>query len=122
MIAPEAVEAVIAAAAEEREAVVSFCQELVRIPSPSGDEERVARRTREQLQALGLDEVTIDRAGNVLGLLRADAPDPLPGAVLLNAHLDHVGVDETDDWPHPPFEGALADGRLWGRGSTDTKS
>jgi putative selenium metabolism hydrolase len=110
------------AGARLREVVIGFCRDLVRIPSFSGDEGAAAERTADELRRLGLDEVTIDRAGNVLGVLHANASDRIEGAVLLNAHLDVVGVDEAADWPHPPFEGVVADGRLWGRGSTDTKS
>ena len=108
--------------ADLRARVTEFCRDLVRIPSFSGEEGEAAERTADEMSRLGLDEVGIDRAGNVVGLLKANAHDRLDGAVMLNAHLDVVAVDETADWPHPPFAGAIADGRLWGRGATDTKS
>jgi acetylornithine deacetylase len=38
-------------------------------------------------------------------------------SLLLNAHLDTVGVDAMDN----PFDGRVADGRLYGRGSYDMK-
>ncbi|NEZ03928.1 M20/M25/M40 family metallo-hydrolase [Wenzhouxiangella sp. XN201] len=40
------------------------------------------------------------------------------------SHLDVVPVEEEsiEDWTHPPFAGAVADGYVWGRGSVDTKS
>ncbi|HEY9366097.1 MAG TPA: M20/M25/M40 family metallo-hydrolase [Agromyces sp.] len=56
-----------------------------------------------------------------LGLLfhwrgRTDA-DP----VVLMAHFDVVPVDERDGWRFPPFEGRIADGSVWGRGTLDDK-
>jgi putative selenium metabolism hydrolase len=108
--------------AELRERVTDFCRDLVRIPSYSGEEREAAECAEDELSRLGLDSVEIDRAGNVVGILRANAPDRLEGAVLLNAHLDVVAVDEQADWPHPPFEGVIENGRLFGRGATDTKS
>jgi acetylornithine deacetylase len=38
-------------------------------------------------------------------------------SLMLNAHLDTVGVDGMED----PFDGRVADGRLYGRGSYDMK-
>lgn len=44
--------------------------------------------------------------------------------VLLDSHYDVVPIEpgtETE-WLHPPFEGRIADGFLWGRGAIDDKS
>lgn len=57
-----------------------------------------------------------------LGLLyrwrgRDSTADPL----VLMAHFDVVPVDETDAWTHPPFEGRIEDGWVFGRGALDDK-
>ena len=106
--------------------VVDLCQALVQIPSenPSGStvshgEEAIARFVGEFLESIGA-QVEYEEIGpgrpNVYGLW----PIP-PGAtqrILFAPHLDTVTVDGmTVD----PFLGKPLEGRLYGRGSSDTK-
>ncbi|RKO97118.1 hypothetical protein CXG81DRAFT_15660 [Caulochytrium protostelioides] len=46
--------------------------------------------------------------------------------LLLMAHMDVVPVagypDHVEGWTYPPFSGRIASGRVWGRGSADTKN
>ncbi len=42
--------------------------------------------------------------------------------ILLAAHQDVVPVEADSRWQHPPFEGRIADGYIWGRGAMDDKS
>jgi acetylornithine deacetylase/succinyl-diaminopimelate desuccinylase-like protein len=46
---------------------------------------------------------------------RGEAP-----SLLLQGHVDVVPV-AGQDWQHPPFEGQLVDGWVWGRGALDMK-
>lgn len=72
--------------------------ELLRIPSPSGQEAAIAQHLVERLQQLGL-EARLDTAGNVLACTpRRD------GALLLGAHMDTVGQKGE---VHPVVEGDL---------------
>ncbi len=50
--------------------------------------------------------------------------DPSLAPVLLTSHQDVVPVDPAsrDEWKYAPFEGRVADGYVWGRGSLDTKN
>lgn len=39
--------------------------------------------------------------------------------IMLISHMDVV--EAGGEWKYPPFSGAIADGKIWGRGSSDTK-
>ncbi|MER3436360.1 MAG: hypothetical protein C4346_01305 [Chloroflexota bacterium] len=60
----------------------------------------------------------IDRAGNVIGVLRGRATGP---SVQFNAHLDHVDVGDPALWPHPPYAAVIEGDTLFGRGASDVK-
>ena len=49
-------------------------------------------------------------------------PDLPP--VILTAHMDVVPAaeDTLAQWAHPPFDGVVADGAIWGRGALDDKN
>lgn len=100
------------------ERAIAFAQELIRIPSPSGDEGDVAQRVREELEALGFDDVWTDEVGNVLGRVKGTRYAP---ALMVNSHLDVVDAGDPAAWEHPPYEGVIADGALHGRGAMDIK-
>ena len=41
--------------------------------------------------------------------------------VMVMAHQDVVSADPTE-WTHPPFDGVITDGLIWGRGTLDIKN
>jgi acetylornithine deacetylase len=68
--------------------------------------------------------------------LEVDAFEALPGredvvgtwrgagggaSLILNGHVDVVPAGEPELWPHDPWAGELADGKIWGRGTCDMK-
>lgn len=42
-------------------------------------------------------------------------------SMAINGHIDVVPVGDTAAWTHDPWAGEIADGKLWGRGTTDMK-
>ena len=58
-----------------------------------------------------------DFSGNIL--LRWKGKDEKLLPILLMNH--HDVVEATGNWTHPPFSGKIADGKIWGRGTLDTK-
>lgn len=97
---------------------IAFAQDLIRIPSPSGEEGEVAERVREELEALAFEDVRVDRWGNVLGRIAGSGDAP---SVMLNAHLDVVAEGDPDEWEFPPYGGVVEGGYLHGRGAMDIK-
>jgi putative selenium metabolism hydrolase len=98
--------------------VIEFCQRLVRVNSLSGSEKAVADLVAAEMQALKYDQIERDLLGSVIGVVRGKGNGP---TVLLDAHMDVVPVNDAEKWRHGPFSGDVADGKLWGRGSTDVK-
>lgn len=52
-------------------------------------------------------------------LLHWKGKDPNKPPILLMSH--HDVVEAPGHWTHPPFSGEIAEGKLWGRGTLDTK-
>lgn len=95
-----------------------FAQELIRIPSPPGEEGAVASRVIREMEDLGYDEVRLDGMGNAIGIIHGPRGGP---SVLLNCHMDVVAEGDPDQWEHPPFSGVVEGGYLHGRGAMDIK-
>lgn len=68
-----------------REMLSALCS----LPGPSGFERPVALKASELLRPL-VDEVSIDRMGNVIGVRRCGVPGAK--SILLDAHLDEIGL------------------------------
>ena len=102
--------------ATTKEELVKFTQDLVKMNSYSGQEEKVAKFIEKKMKSLGYDEVIIDSTGNVLGRIGNGKR-----IVMFDSHMDTVKVNDEDKWDVAPFSGEIVDGRLYGRGSVDMK-
>jgi len=100
------------------ENALAFAADLIAIPGLSGEENEVARRLFQEMEALGLADVRVDDAGNVLGVARGRGD---AAAAMLSCHLDVVAEGDHSEWEVPPFSGEVRDGFLHGRGAMDIK-
>lgn len=53
-----------------------------------------------------------------VGIVEAGQGDETLGILV---HLDVVDIGDPDKWLYPPFEGTIAEGSIWGRGTMDDK-
>lgn len=109
----------------DREYILAQTQALVQIDSVNSDLEKgaagegdIGRYVAQALADMGInpivDPVESGR-DNVYGLLRGTGAGR---RLLLNAHLDTVGVTGMAE----PFSGALREGKIYGRGAYDMKA
>lgn len=100
------------------EYLISFCQDLIRTPSLSGQEEQVAKLIQSTMLEQGFDEAIIDRYGSVLGCIHGSRPGK---NILLDGHIDTVDISDRARWIHDPYGAEIEDGKLYGRGTSDMK-
>lgn len=101
-----------------KERLVDLCRGMVRIPSLSGDEKKVADFIEQNMLNLGFDSVERDRYGNVTGRISMGSGGK---RILFEGHMDHVDVSDPSKWTHDPYGAEVVDGRIYGRGTTDMK-
>ncbi len=103
---------------DTRDEIISFTQELVRLPSLPGREREVAQLVEAKMRALNYDQVWTDEYGSVVGILKASERG---ATILFDSHTDTVEITSREMWTHDPLGGEIADGKIWGRGATDMK-
>ena len=107
-----------AIAAKYKDEIVRTASELIQRDSQSLHEGEVAAYIQKKMEALGYDEVSVDRYGSIFGTVRGTGGG---SSVTLNCHMDVVDAGDESRWEHPPYSGAVEGGRIWGRGASDTK-
>ena len=89
-----------------------------------------SRESKDITKFLGFHEVLRETYPNLFAtaecenfdgslLLKWKGTYPSLKPILLMNH--HDVVEASGEWTHPPFSGAIADGKVWGRGTLDTK-
>lgn len=101
------------AARKHEAAIVSFLRELIAIPAESGREGPRCARVLQEYEKLGFT-ASFDRLGNVVARLGQG-----PLKILMDGHIDCVGVGDPAAWEFDPFQGKFARGEVWGRGAVD---
>ncbi|MEI7055740.1 ArgE/DapE family deacylase [Nocardioides sp. CCNWLW239] len=119
---------------------ISFTQELVRHPSVRTNERSAQDLIFGALEQRGLEmdrwqldtdelgehpgagyvEVSYDGVDNVVGTYRPASEDGR--SLILNGHIDVVPEGPEDQWSRSPWDAAIIDGWLHGRGAGDMKS
>jgi succinyl-diaminopimelate desuccinylase len=101
--------------------VIRLSQELIRIPSPTGEEKAVSDFICTLMMKMGLEVRQAESEPgrpNAIGFRRGAGPGP---TVMFSGHMDTVGISNPETWITNPFGGEVIDGKLYGRGSMDSK-
>ena len=124
---------------QNQSTIVGFLQDLIRVPSVTGEEGPIQRLIAGRLQEIGLAvdvfepslaelrehpafvEVSRGYEGrpNVVGVLKGEGGGK---SLLFNGHVDVIPAGAQESWQHGCWSGDLAGGRLYGRGASDMKS
>lgn len=108
---------------QDREALIDFlsCFIQAKSPNPPGDTREAADYIKSFLDAKALPYRIIaprETMPNIVGSFEGAAPGP---HLVLNGHIDVFPAGDPENWTHGPWSGAIADGRIYGRGATDMK-
>jgi acetylornithine deacetylase len=122
-----------------RKDAIDLLQDLVRIPSITGEETKAQLFFADRLRDLKLNVDCWYPTRNELenhpsfsddGLPLGERPiivgqlagkDPAARSLILNGHMDVVPVGNEDLWSDGPWSGVIRDGKIYGRGSCDMK-
>lgn len=103
-------------------------EELLRIPSLSGDPahaedvQRAAQWLADHLKGLGLQNAMVmPNKGHPVVYADWLEAGPDKPTVLVYGHYDVVPAAVEDGWDTPPFEPVVKDGKIYARGATDDK-
>ena len=126
--------------AVDHDGLLSLLRALLAMPSLDGHESPAQREVATWLSAQGLAtdvwpidlvalarhpqysaEVERDEALGVVGWIGEPASRAGGRDLLLNGHIDVVPPGDETAWTTPPWDAAVRDGRVYGRGAVDMK-
>ncbi len=122
-----------------QEASIEFLQQMIAIPSVTGDEAAIQAFVADYTKRIGLDvdmwetdwdelkkhpgyrPVAMGYEGrpNIVATLKGTGGGR---SLLLNGHTDVIPVGNGEGWSDNPWSAKIENGRIYGRGSADMKS
>ncbi|HUV56805.1 MAG TPA: M20 family metallopeptidase [Dehalococcoidales bacterium] len=109
---------------KNKDEIIRLTQELVRVPSFSGDAQNLSRIAEIISGEMSRDGFTIqlleaeEGLTNVVGTFQGSDTAPW---ILFNGHTDVVPVASDKEWIVEPFSAEIRDERIYGRGACDMK-
>jgi acetylornithine deacetylase len=116
--------------------MVDYLCSLIAVPSTGGRETEAQRHVAAELRRIGFGvdtwKIDFDEARRhpsfsmgipreegigVVGTMGGDEGRSL----ILNGHIDVVSAGDESNWTHPPWQGTVEDGLVYGRGAVDMK-
>ena len=141
VVEPEVKRRVVGKIDQKKDEIISFLQDLVKVPSLSGEEgsaQDLVAKKFEQIPGLEIDiwEPSIEKLAeyplhplrltpwsyknrpNVVGTLKGKGAG---SSLILNGHIDVVSPEPVKAWKIDPWSATIEDGRIYGRGACDMK-
>ncbi len=108
---------------QDRDKLVDFLSRFIQAksPNPPGDTTKAAAHVTKFLDANNLPYRVIAprlEMPNILASFEGGAPGR---TLVLNGHMDVFPVGDGQGWSYGPWSGAVAEGRVYGRGVCDMK-
>ena len=109
-------------AEEAEEEVAELCSGLVKFNSahPDGFTDEVVVYIKKYLDKHGIENevhASDPKKPNIVARIKGKGNKK----VLWVGHIDVVPEGKPENWTYPPYSGTIADGCVWGRGSSDMK-
>jgi acetylornithine deacetylase len=124
---------------DRQEAAIVFLQQMIAIPSVTGDEAAIQKFLAQYMTGIGLEVDMwetdwealkkhpgyrpVDRGyegrPNIVATMKGTGGGR---SLLLNGHTDVIPVNDGVGWSDDPWSAHIKDGRVYGRGSCDMKS
>ncbi|MHA1993558.1 MAG: ArgE/DapE family deacylase [Candidatus Hodarchaeales archaeon] len=128
---------------ENKDKLIRLTQELVKIPSITGEEKQVQLFLHDKIKTLGMESQLVypdiqelrkhddffettsyvkfgyDARPNVFASLEGKGSGP---SMCLSGHVDVVSAEPLDDWTKDPWGGEVEGNYIYGRGSGDMKA
>jgi acetylornithine deacetylase len=120
------------------EGMLEYLCQLIGIPSLGGQETEAQKHVAAQMERCGLTvdvwdlnfgqlrqhpsfsiEIEREHALGVVGVMGEEREDGR--SLIMNGHIDVVPAGEEENWHYPPWQGTIAEGRVYGRGAVDMK-
>lgn len=123
------IDKIIAEVESSSDELVELLQSLVRIPTvntgvvPTGNELELCKYLKRKFDSEGIESEIVESApnrGNFIARLGCNSGQK--AGLMLMSHTDVVPIGDESKWIHPPFSGAVDNGRIYGRGADDCKS
>ena len=109
---------------ENTEAYLQLLTDVIKIPSdnPPGDTTQICQYYCGVLERAGIPfRVVAPQATmpNVVATVPGNRSGP---HLIFNGHMDVFPAGDPTRWDRSPYSGAIADGKIWGRGASDMKA
>jgi acetylornithine deacetylase len=135
----EARQKILATIDQNKDKSISFLQQMIAIPSVTGDEGKIQAFLDDYLKKIGLNVdmwesnweelkkhpgyIPVERGyegrPNIVATWKGTSGGR---SILLNGHTDVIPVGNGEGWSDDPWSAKIKDGRIYGRGSCDMKS